>query len=169
MVKKRQPARPRPARKKSTTRKRAQAKGAQATPAKAKRAKSAKAKSPRRKSAPPKGAPPKSAPRKRASPTRVRPAPAAAAAEMDLDDRFRSTAAGCLDQEVATEVVFSCIPNGAVPLDTALGTLFGEVARRGFCGCVFDQATAAGATIREGDIPCTALSTVGDVIDAISC
>jgi hypothetical protein len=67
-------------------------------------------------------------------------------------------------------LVFSCIPNGAVPLETLLGTLFGtDVARRGFCGCVFDKATGAGATIGTGDIPCAANTTVGEVVDAISC
>jgi hypothetical protein len=107
--------------------------------------------------------------RARPKPKRDRPTPRAADATADPDDRFRATPAGCLDQEVATELVFSCIPNGAVPPETLLGTLFGDAARRGFCGCVFAKATAAGATIGTGDIPCAAANTVADVIGAISC
>jgi hypothetical protein len=105
----------------------------------------------------------------RAAKARPRRPPAAAEPAVPFDDLLVATAAGCLDQEVATDLVFGCIPNGAVPLDTALGTLFADVARRGFCGCVFGKATAAGAAISEGDIPCTATTTVGEVIDAISC
>jgi hypothetical protein len=82
---------------------------------------------------------------------------------------FAATAAGCLDQEVATALVFGCIP-GAVPLSTLLGTLFpSDVVRRGFCGCVFTTARNAGSIITPGAIPCAATTTVGDVIDAISC
>jgi len=82
---------------------------------------------------------------------------------------FRATAAGCLDQEVAMAIVFGCIP-GPVPLGTLLGTLFpSDVVRRGFCGCVFNTARQAGSIITPGAVPCAASTSVGDVIDAISC
>lgn len=82
---------------------------------------------------------------------------------------FAATAAGCLDQEVATAIVFGCIP-GPVPLSTLLGTLFpSDVVRRGFCGCVFNTAREAGSIITPGAVPCSASTSVGEVIDAISC
>ena len=83
---------------------------------------------------------------------------------------FAATAAGCLDQEVATALVFSCTGVGPVDPATLLGTLFpSDVQRRGFCGCVFNKAVMAGANVEPADIPCVATASIGDVIDRISC
>jgi hypothetical protein len=77
---------------------------------------------------------------------------------------------GCLDQEVATEVVFSCTGVGAVDPSVRLGQLFpGPTQRQGFCGCVFTRAKAAGSDIAAGAIPCGVSTKIADVIDSISC
>ena len=111
----------------------------------------------------------KAAPRARPRRVAAPEAPALEGVALTPEVTFRATAAGCLDQEVATALVFGCIP-GAVPLGTPLGTLFpSDVVRRGFCGCVFNTARAAGSTLAPGAVPCSALTSVGDVIDAISC
>ena len=77
---------------------------------------------------------------------------------------------GCLDQEVATAVVFSCTGVGDVDPNVTLGQLFpGPTQRQGFCGCVFTRAKAAGSDIAAGAIPCGASTKIADVIDSISC
>jgi len=77
-------------------------------------------------------------------------------------------AAGCLDQEVATAVVFACTGVGPVDPGVKLGQLFpGPTQRQGFCGCVVNGASAAGAAI--AGVPCTASTTIGQVIDSLSC
>jgi hypothetical protein len=77
---------------------------------------------------------------------------------------------GCLDQEVASEVVFSCTGVGAVDPGVTLGQLFpGPTQRQGFCGCVFTRAKAAGSDIAAGAIPCGVSTKIADVIDSISC
>ena len=77
-------------------------------------------------------------------------------------------AAGCLDQEVATAVVFACTGVGPVDPGVKLGQLFpGPTQRQGFCGCVVKGASAAGAAI--AGVPCTASTTIGQVIDSLSC
>lgn len=87
-----------------------------------------------------------------------------------LSAEFSATAAGCLDQEVATHLVFSCTGVGPVNVATKLGQLFpGSTQRRGFCGCVFNKAKMAGSDIGAGAIPCEASTKVSDVIDSISC
>jgi hypothetical protein len=87
-----------------------------------------------------------------------------------LTPEFAARAEGCLDQEVATSLVFSCTGVGAVSLDVKLGQLFpGSVQRQGFCGCVFNKARMAGSSVAPGDIPCGAANTIGGVIDSISC
>ncbi len=87
-----------------------------------------------------------------------------------LRSEFAARAEGCLDQEVATSLVFSCTGVGAVSPAVKLGQLFpGPVQRQGFCGCVFNKARMAGSSVAPGDIPCGAASTIGNVIDSISC
>src|SRR5262245_33960669 len=87
-----------------------------------------------------------------------------------VKSEFAATAEGCLDQEVATSLVFSCTGVGAVSPDVKLGQLFpGPVQRQGFCGCVFNKARMAGSNVAPGDIPCGAATTIGSVIDSISC
>ena len=87
-----------------------------------------------------------------------------------LTPEFTAQAAGCLDQEVATSLVFSCTGVGAVSPDVRLGQLFpGPVQRQGFCGCVFNKARMAGSSVGPGDIPCGPTTTIGNVIDSISC
>lgn len=87
-----------------------------------------------------------------------------------VQSEFAATVAGCLDQEVATALVFSCTGVGAVPPATPLGRLFpSDVQRRGFCGCVFNKARMSGSSVTPADVPCSAANTVADVIDAISC
>ena len=83
---------------------------------------------------------------------------------------FSASLQGCLDKTVAEKLVFSCTGVGAVDTGTTLGELFPSDERRsGFCGCVFNKAAAAGATVSPGSIPCSASNTVEDVIDSISC
>ena len=95
---------------------------------------------------------------------------AAALKAHKLTAEFAATAAGCLDQEVATSLVFSCTGVGPVNTATKLGQLFpGPTQRRGFCGCVFNKARIAGSGIGAGAIPCDASTKLSDVIDSISC
>lgn len=95
---------------------------------------------------------------------------AAALKAQKVTAEFSATAAGCLDQEVATNLVFSCTGVGPVNVATKLGQLFpGPTQRRGFCGCVFNKARIAGSGIGAGAIPCEASTKVSDVIDSISC
>jgi hypothetical protein len=90
--------------------------------------------------------------------------------EQKLTAEFAASAAGCLDQEVATNLVFSCTGVGPVAPDVKLGQLFpGPVQRQGFCGCVFNKARMAGSSVTPGEIPCNPSTTISDVIDSISC
>jgi len=87
-----------------------------------------------------------------------------------LTPEFTARAQGCLDQEVATNLVSSCTGVGPVSPDVKLGQLFpGPVQRQGFCGCVFNKARMAGSSVAPGDIPCGPNNTIGNVIDSISC
>ena len=88
-----------------------------------------------------------------------------------LRPEFAATAAGCLDQETAADLVYSCTGlKGEVSPGTTLGSLFpSDVERRGFCGCVYTKARKAGSTVRPGDIPCSPSTTIGEVIDSIAC
>jgi hypothetical protein len=90
--------------------------------------------------------------------------------EHNLTPEFTISDAGCLDQEVATALVFSCTGVGPVSTTVKLGQLFpGPTQRQGFCGCVFNKARMAGSDVTPGDIPCSPAKTIGDVIDSISC
>lgn len=95
---------------------------------------------------------------------------AAAVQSLGATPEFAVEAGGCLDQAVATELVFSCTGVGPVPPGTKLGQLFASpVQRQGFCGCVFNKARMAGSAVGSGDIPCQPSTTIGDVIDSLSC
>ena len=77
---------------------------------------------------------------------------------------------GCLDQEAATNLVFSCTGVGPVSPTVKLGQLFvSPVQRKGFCGCVFNKARMAGSTVTPSAIPCQPSTTIAEVIDSISC
>ena len=84
---------------------------------------------------------------------------------------FAAASLGCLDKGAATLLVFSCTGIGAVDPQTTLDVLSAgdAIRRQGFCGCVFNKAAAAGATVTLTAIPCAATNTVEDVIDSISC
>ena len=87
-----------------------------------------------------------------------------------LTSEFVAAAGGCLDQEVATNLVFSCTGVGPVDPGVKLGQLFpGPTQRLGFCGCVFNKARMAGSDIPAAAIPCSASTKISDVIDSISC
>src|SRR5262245_34042812 len=102
-----------------------------------------------------------------------RPAPKARRKKQSMAaaaDGAAAAAVECLDQEVATALVFSCIAVGEVAPSTTLGTLFpSDIQRRGFCGCVFQKAREAGLSLGPSDVPCSAGTSVREVIDRISC
>jgi hypothetical protein len=108
-----------------------------------------------------------------AATARAKVAASKVAASMDalgVTPEFTAAAAGCLDQAVATRLVFSCTGVGAVPPGTRLGQLFASpVQRQGFCGCVFNKARMAGSAITPGEVPCQPSTTIGDVIDSLAC
>lgn len=73
----------------------------------------------------------------------------------------------CLPAQTATGIVFSCLGK-PVALNQTLGQIFqNDNARAAFCRCVTTSARHAG--IANPNVPCSASTTVGQVIQAISC
>lgn len=110
----------------------------------------------------------KAASKKKAVSKKTIPTTLAAFGELEAIAAFTTATVDCLDQAVATQVVFACTGVGAVAPSTRLGDLFpSPVQRQGFCGCVFAGARQAG--VSNPSIPCQPSTTIGDVIASISC
>lgn len=78
-----------------------------------------------------------------------------------------ASAAGCLDMENAIDLVESCIGGSTLKLSTALSDFLPtDSARRLFCERVKQAAAEAGCTL---PFPCDANTTLGDIVDALSC
>lgn len=78
-----------------------------------------------------------------------------------------ATAAGCLDMEDAIDLVQSAIGGSQLKLSTKLSEFLPtDPARRVFCERVKNAAAAAGCT---RPFPCKASTTLGDIVDALSC
>jgi len=78
-----------------------------------------------------------------------------------------ATAAGCLDMEDAIDLVESCIGGSPLKLSTKLSDFLpSDPARLLFCSRVSNATAAAGCT---RPFPCKANTTLGQIVDALSC
>lgn len=78
-----------------------------------------------------------------------------------------ATAAGCLDMEDAIDLVESAIGGSPLKLSTKLSEFLPtDPARRLFCTRVKNAAASAGCT---RPFPCSASTTLGNIVDAFSC
>lgn len=75
----------------------------------------------------------------------------------------------CLSQAEASFIVGGCLPSGNHHNDDTLEQtgLITENLRAIFRECVFNGVNAAGCSIDRGQIPNSANTTVGDVIEAV--
>jgi hypothetical protein len=79
--------------------------------------------------------------------------------------RLVGAVAECLEMPEAIALVKGCLGGNLPSLDTTLGDLFPDPAARSqFCQCV-----ASGAGVDRSRIPCSAGTTLREVIDAIAC
>ena len=69
----------------------------------------------------------------------------------------------CVPVLQATQIVEDCAGR-PVNVETQLGQVFSEAGRERFCQCV-----ASGARVPRPQVPCSATTTFGQVISAISC
>lgn len=78
-----------------------------------------------------------------------------------------ATSAGCLDMEDAIDLVESCVGGAPLKLSTTLGLFLpSDPARLLFCSRVKKAASEAGCT---RPFPCATDTTLGEIVDALSC
>jgi len=109
------------------------------------------------------------APKRSVSPELLEAAKTARARKKEIGHFTLMTALSvpCLPVDQATGIVFGCLGK-PVRLDQTLGQLFPlATARGGFCRCVSTAARQAG--VGDPQVPCQATTTVGEVIQSISC